>query len=70
MKTTVCYSNKITENLERSDQMISLGVDIGGTGCKCVAFRDDGIQLAMAYEEYPLAAGQVNLPADILQPPV
>ncbi len=46
--------------------MISLGVDIGGTGCKCVAFRDDGIQLAIAYTEYPLAAGQVNLPPDIL----
>lgn len=46
--------------------MISLGIDIGGTGCKCVAFRDDGTQLAIAYAEYPLAAGQVNLPPDIL----
>ena len=46
--------------------MISLGVDIGGTGCKCVTFRDDGTQLAIAYAEYPLAAGQVNLPPDIL----
>ena len=46
--------------------MISLGVDIGGTGCKCVAFRDDGMQQAIAYQEYPLAAGQVNLPAGIL----
>ncbi len=46
--------------------MISLGIDIGGTGCKCVAFRDDGVQLAIAYSEYPLAAGQVNLPSDIL----
>jgi len=46
--------------------MISLGIDIGGTGCKCVAFRDDGTQLAISYEEYPLAAGQVNLPPDIL----
>lgn len=46
--------------------MISLGVDIGGTGCKCVAFRDDGTQLAIAYAEYPLAAGQANLPPDIL----
>lgn len=46
--------------------MISFGVDIGGTGCKCVAFREDGTQLALAYREYPLAAGQVNLPADIL----
>ena len=46
--------------------MISLGVDIGGTGCKCVAFRDDGTQLAISYAEYPLAVGQVNLPTDIL----
>lgn len=46
--------------------MISLGIDIGGTGCKCVAFRDDGKQLAIAYTEYPLAAGQANLPPDVL----
>lgn len=46
--------------------MISLGIDIGGTGCKCVAFRDDGTQLAIAYTEYPLTSGQVNLPPDIL----
>lgn len=46
--------------------MISLGIDIGGTGCKCVAFRDDGAELAIAYSEYPLDAGQVNLPSDIL----
>lgn len=46
--------------------MICLGIDIGGTGCKCVAFRDDGTQLAIAYTEYPLAAGQVNLPPDVL----
>ena len=46
--------------------MISLGIDIGGTGCKCVAFRDDGKQLALSYAEYPLAAGGVNLPPDVL----
>ena len=46
--------------------MISLGIDIGGTGCKCVAFRDDGEQLAIAYTEYPLASGSANLPPDIL----
>lgn len=46
--------------------MISLGVDIGGTGCKCVAFRDDGVQLAIAYTEYPLASGRANLPPDVL----
>ena len=33
--------------------MISLGIDIGGTGCKCVAFRDTGEQIAMSYREYP-----------------
>jgi len=46
--------------------MISLGIDIGGTGCKCVAFSDDGTQLAVDYEEYPLAAGMVNLPPEVL----
>ena len=46
--------------------MISLGIDIGGTGCKCVAFLDDGRQLALAYAEYPLASGNANLPADVL----
>ena len=46
--------------------MISLGIDIGGTGCKCVAFRDDGTQLALAYEEYAVPAGTVNLPPVIL----
>lgn len=46
--------------------MISLGIDIGGTGCKCVAFCHDGTQLALSYEEYPVPAGQVNLPPEIL----
>lgn len=46
--------------------MISLGIDIGGTGCKCVAFDHTGVQLAMTYEEYPLAAGMVNLPPLVL----
>ena len=46
--------------------MISLGVDIGGTGCKCVAFRDDGTQLALSYGEYPVPSGTVNLPPEIL----
>ena len=46
--------------------MISLGIDIGGTGCQCVAFRDDGKQLAIAYTEYPLASGSANLPPDVL----
>lgn len=46
--------------------MISFGVDIGGTGCKCVAFSDTGAQLALSYEEYPLAVGTVNLPPEVL----
>ena len=46
--------------------MISLGIDIGGTGCKCVAFSDCGTQLALSYEEYPLAAGTVHLPPEVL----
>lgn len=46
--------------------MICLGIDIGGTGCKCVAFDHQGNQLALSYEEYSLAAGTVNLPPEIL----
>ena len=46
--------------------MISLGIDIGGTGCKCVAFSDAGEQLALSYEAYPLEAGTVNLPPEML----
>ena len=46
--------------------MISLGMDIGGTGCKCVAFDENGTQLALAYEEYPLDAGTVKLPVSVL----
>jgi len=46
--------------------MISLGVDIGGTGAKCVAFRDDGQQLAISYVEYPNPPGKVNLEPDVL----
>ena len=47
--------------------MISLGIDIGGTGCKCVAFRDSGEQIAMAYCEYPTTPGDVNLNALVLR---
>lgn len=46
--------------------MISFGVDIGGTGCKCVAFSDAGEQLALYYEEYAVPAGTVNLPPETL----
>ena len=47
--------------------MISLGVDIGGTGCKCVAFQEDGTQLTLSYLEYPNPSGNVNLDADVLR---
>lgn len=47
--------------------MISLGIDIGGTGCKCVAFREDGTQLALSYKEYPNFSGKKNLDAEILR---
>ena len=43
--------------------MISLGIDIGGTGCKCVAFRDNGEQITLSYREYPTKPGEVNLDA-------
>ncbi len=47
--------------------MISLGIDIGGTGCKCVAFRDDGSQLAISYLEYPNPPGKVDLDPLVLR---
>ena len=47
--------------------MVSLGVDIGGTGCKCVAFSDRGAQLALAYREYPNPPGKVNLDPIVLR---
>ncbi len=47
--------------------MVSLGIDIGGTGCKCVAFHKDGTQLAIAYLEYPNPPGKVNLDSLILR---
>lgn len=46
--------------------MVSLGVDVGGTGCKCVAFSESGAQLAAAYAEYPVAAGTDRLPSELL----
>ena len=41
--------------------MISLGVDIGGTGAKCVAFSEEGKQEAISYREYPNPAGKTDL---------
>jgi xylulokinase len=34
-----------------------LGIDIGTTGCKAVAFSTEGRQLSLAYEEYNLVGG-------------
>ena len=34
--------------------MSLLGLDVGTTGCKAVAFREDGTLLSQAYREYPL----------------
>lgn len=46
--------------------MISLGVDIGGTGAKCAAFHEDGRQLAVSYLEYPNPAGKPSLDPGVL----
>jgi len=46
--------------------MYSLGIDIGGTGCKCVAFTNDGVQHSKAYTEYNLPSGTTTLPPQIL----
>ena len=46
--------------------MYSLGIDIGGTGCKCVAFTDDGVERAKAYKEYGLPSGSATLPPKTL----
>ena len=46
--------------------MYTLGIDIGGTGCKCVAFSQLGEQLALCYEEYAVPAGTDNLPPEAL----
>ncbi len=34
--------------------MSLIGLDVGTTGCKAVAFTEEGDELAMAYREYPL----------------
>ena len=46
--------------------MICFGVDVGGTGCKCAAFSEEGEQLAVTFEEYPLPPGTVDLPTEVL----
>jgi xylulokinase len=47
--------------------MIFLGLDIGSTGCKCVAFLDNGDELATHYCEYPTTSGQEDLDPNMLR---
>ncbi len=44
--------------------MIFLGLDVGSTGCKCAAYRDDGTMAAIAYREYKTEAGHADMDAD------
>ncbi|MBR6725808.1 MAG: carbohydrate kinase [Clostridia bacterium] len=43
--------------------MIFLGLDVGSTGCKCVAFSEEGVQTALAYSEYKTVAGYSDMDA-------
>jgi xylulokinase len=47
--------------------MIFLGLDVGSTGCKCVAFLDNGNELASHYCEYPTISGQADLNPNMLR---
>jgi len=40
--------------------MVYLGLDVGTTGCKAIAFGENGEILAQAYREYPLYAPQTG----------
>jgi len=42
-------------------------LDVGSTGCKCVAFLDNGEELASQYREYPTASGQADLDPNMLR---
>ena len=49
--------------------MSLLGIDVGTTGCKVIAFREDGDILAQAYGEYPLIhpqPGRSELDANVV----
>jgi len=46
--------------------MVFLGVDVGSSGSKCVAFNEHGQKLAMKYAEYETASGTLNLPSEFL----
>lgn len=44
--------------------MIFLGLDVGSSGCKCVAFGEDGNFIYKCYKEYKTAAGQADMDAN------
>lgn len=46
--------------------MIFLGLDVGSTGCKCAAFRENGNMSAIAYREYKIEAGHADMDADAM----
>ncbi len=41
--------------------MIFLGLDVGSSGCKCVAFSEEGKFIYKCYKEYPTRAGQSDM---------
>ena len=41
--------------------MIFLGLDVGSSGCKCVAFSEEGKFLYKCYKEYTTRAGQADM---------
>jgi len=47
--------------------MIILGVDIGTTGSKCVAFDEQAQQLSICYKEYPYTTAEMDLDPDVLR---
>jgi xylulokinase len=47
--------------------MVFLGLDIGSSGCKCVAFDESGKKLAKQYEEYQTAPGALSLSPKLLK---
>lgn len=49
--------------------MSLLGLDVGTTGCKAIAFDENGSELARSYREYPLShpqPGWVEMPAALV----
>ena len=46
--------------------MIFLGLDIGSSGCKCIAISEDGTLRASCGREYPKQPGQIGLDAEVL----